>query len=130
MGHSFYDQNSSRFVPFFGSWLFISKRISLFIQGHVEGRSQGTKYLITSLSLGNILEEGIQGVVLMKESRGQIGSGGDSPSMGSLGWFWVGAPATCWMAMIMTRMIPSRTAFLMTYEAAILMHVASMFNQG
>ena len=43
------------------------------------------KYLITSLSLGNVLEEGIQEVILVKEGRGQVGSGGDSPEMDSLG---------------------------------------------
>ena len=54
MGHSFYSQDSSGFVPFFGSGSFIGKGISLFIQGCVEDRSQDTKYLIMSLSFGDI----------------------------------------------------------------------------
>ena len=70
MGHSFYGQDSSRFVPFFGSGLFIGKGISLLIQRYVEGKSQGTKYLITSLSLGNIFEKGIQEVILTRGGRG------------------------------------------------------------
>ena len=65
MGHSFYGQDSGRFIPFFGSRLFIGKGISLFIQGCIEGGSQGTQYLIMSLSLGDVLEEGIQEIVLM-----------------------------------------------------------------
>ena len=85
-GHSFYSQDSGGFIPFFGSGLFISKGISLFIQGHVKGRSQGMQYLITSLSLGDILEEGVQGIILTG-SRGQMGGGGDDPGIGSLGWF-------------------------------------------
>ena len=32
-GHSFYGQNFNRFIPFFGSRLFISKESSLFVQG-------------------------------------------------------------------------------------------------
>ena len=90
------------------------------------------KYLITSLSLDNVLEEGIQGVILMKGGRGRMGmvDGGDNSSMGSLGWFWVDTPATSWAAMIVTRISPSKTAFLVTYEAAVLAHVASMFNWG
>ena len=63
-GHSFYSQDSGGFIPFFGSGLFISKEVSLFIQGHVEGGSLGMQYLITSLSLSNILEEGVQEIVL------------------------------------------------------------------
>ena len=39
MGCSFYGQDSGEFIPFFGSGLFIGKGISLFIQGHVKGRS-------------------------------------------------------------------------------------------
>ena len=39
-------------------------------------------------------------------------------------------PTTCWVTAIVTRMIPSRTAFLMAYEAAIFAHVASSFDQG
>ena len=66
----------------------------------------------------------------MKRGRDQMGSGGDSPGMGSLGWSWVGIPATSWAVITVTRMIPSRTAFLMAYEAAILTHVVSMFNWG
>ena len=85
-GCSFYTQDSGRFVPFFGSGLFISKEISLFIQGYIKGGSQGMQHLITSLSLGNTLEEGIQGIILMG-GRGQMGSGGDDPGVGSLGWF-------------------------------------------
>ena len=84
MGHSFYGQNSGRFIPFFGSGLFIGKGISLFIQGCVEGRSQGMQYLIMSLSLGDVLKEGFQGIVLTG-GRGQMGSGEDNPSMSSLG---------------------------------------------
>ena len=42
IGHSFYSQDAGRFVLFFSSRLFISKVISLFIQGCIEGRSQGT----------------------------------------------------------------------------------------
>ena len=64
MGHSFYDQDSGGFVPFFSGKLFISKEISLFIQGCVKGRSQGTQYLIMFLSLGDVLEEGIQEIIL------------------------------------------------------------------
>ena len=94
MGHSFYSQDSSGFVPFFGSGSFIGKVIFLFIQGCVEGRSQDTKYLIMSLSLDNILEEGIQEVILIRGCRGQMGSGGDNPGMGSLGWFQVDMPDT------------------------------------
>ena len=85
-GCSFYGQDSGRFVPFFGSGLFISKGISLFIQGCVEGRSQGMQYLIMSLSLGDVLEEGIQGIVLTGD-RSQVGGDGDNPGVGSLGWF-------------------------------------------
>ena len=129
-GCSFYSQDSSRFVLFFGSRSFIGKRISFFIQGCVEGGSQDMKYLIMSLSLGDILEEGIQGVILTREGRGQIGSGGDNPSVGSLGWFWVGMPATSRVAMTVTKMIPSRIAFLVAYEAVILVHVVSTFDQG
>ena len=29
----------------------------------------------------------------MRGDRSQIGSGGDNPSIDSLGWFWVGTPA-------------------------------------
>ena len=80
-GHSFYGQDSSKFFLFFGSRLFISKGVFLFVQGHVKGRSQGMKYLIMSLSLGDVLEEGIQGIILTRGGRGQMGSGGDSPGM-------------------------------------------------
>ena len=80
-----------------------------------------------SLSLGDILEEKIQGVILMRGGRSQMGSGGDGPGVGSLGWFWVVAPATCWVIVIVTRIIPSRTAFFMAY-VVISMHVVSMFN--
>ena len=38
-------------------------------------------------------------------------------------------PDTNWAAAIVARMILSRTAFLVTYEAAILMHVVSAFDQ-
>ena len=65
IGHGFYSLDSSRFIPFFGSGLFFSKGVPLFVQGGTEGRSQGTKYLIMSLSLGDILKEGVQGIVLM-----------------------------------------------------------------
>ena len=57
-------------------------------------------------------------------------SGGDCPGMGSLGWFQVISPTACWAIVIVTRMIASRTAFLVAYEAVILAHVASIFNQG
>ena len=70
VGHSFYGQDSSRLIPSFSSRLFIGKRIFLFIQGCVKGRSQGMKYLIMSLSLDNVLEEGVQGVVLTRGGRG------------------------------------------------------------
>ena len=128
-GCSFYGQDSGGFVPFFSSKLLISKGISLFIQGHVEGGSQGTQYLITSLGLGDILEEGIQGIILMG-GRGQMGGGGDDPGMGSLGWFRVVVPTTCWVILIVTRMILSRTGFLMAYETAVVAHVASLLNWG
>ena len=88
------------------------------------------KYLITSLSLGDILEEQIQWVVLTRGGRDQIGSGGNCPGMGSLGWFQVVSSTTCWVIVIVIRMIPSRTAFLMTYEAAIFTHVASSLDWG
>ena len=70
IGYSFYSQNSGRFIPFFSCGLFIGKGIFLFIQGHFKGRSQDTKYLIIFLSLGDTLEKGIQGVVLMRGDRG------------------------------------------------------------
>ena len=92
--------------------------------------TQDTKYLITSLSLDDILEKGIQRDILMRGGRGWMGGGGDGPDMGSLGWFQVDAPTTCWTATIVTRMIPSRMAFLMVYEAVILAHVVSVFDQG
>ena len=66
----------------------------------------------------------------MRGGRGQMGSGGDNPGMYNLGWFQVGMPTTSWVTMIVTRMISSRTAFLVAYEAVILAHVASIFNQG
>ena len=69
MGCSFYSQDFGRFIPFFSSGDFIGKGIFLFVQGCVEGGSQNMKYLITSLSLGNVLEEGIQGVVLVEGGR-------------------------------------------------------------
>ena len=87
------------------------------------------QYLITSLGLGNVLKERVQGIILTG-SRGQMESGGDDPGMGSLGWFWVVAPTTCWATSIVTRMIPSRTAFFMVYEAAIFMYVVSPLDQG
>ena len=59
-----------------------------------------------------------------------MGSDGDDPSMDSLGWFQVVAPTTCWVILIVTRMIPSRTAFFMAYKAAIFVHVVSPLNQG
>ena len=59
-----------------------------------------------------------------------MGSGGDDPSMGSLGWFWVVVPVTRWVIPIVTRMIPSRTAFFMAYKAAIFMHMVSLLNWG
>ena len=67
------------------------------------------KYLSMSLSLGDVLEEGIQGVILTRGGRDQMGGGGDNPGMGSLGWFWIGTSATSWVATIVTRMIFSRT---------------------
>ena len=78
-----------------------------------------------SLSLGNVLEKGIQGIIL-KGGRDQIGSSGDDPSVGSLGCFQVVVPTTHWVILIVTRMIPSRIAFFMAYEAAIFVHVASL----
>ena len=57
-----------------------------------------------------------------------MGSSGDSPGMGSLGWFQIVVPTTHWRTLIVTRMIPSRTAFLMAYEAVISMHVVSLLN--
>ena len=59
MGHSFYNQDSSGFILFFDSRGFIGKEIFLFIQEYVEDGPQDTKYLIMSLSLGDVLEEGI-----------------------------------------------------------------------
>ena len=66
----------------------------------------------------------------MRGDRGQMGSGGDNPGVGSLGWFQVDTPATSWAATIITRIVPSRTAFLVAYKAVILAHVASAFDQG
>ena len=59
-----------------------------------------------------------------------MGGGGDGPDMGSLGRFQVDAPTTCWAATIVTRMIPSRMAFLMIYETVILALVVSVFDWG
>ena len=87
------------------------------------------QYLIMSFSLGDVLEEGIQGIVLMGD-RGQRRDGGDDPGVDSLGWFRVVVPTTCWVIPIVTRVIPSRTAFFMAYETVIFMHVASLLNQG
>ena len=81
--YSFYSQDSGRFIPFFGSRLFISKGISLFIQGCIKGGSQGMQHLIMSLDFGDILKEDIQGIILTGD-RGQMGDGGDNPGMGSL----------------------------------------------
>ena len=39
-----------------------------------------------SLNLGDVLEEGVQRIILTG-GRGQMGSGGDNPGVGSLGWF-------------------------------------------
>ena len=59
-----------------------------------------------------------------------MGSGGDSPSVGSLGWLWVVSPTLCWATAIVIRIISSRTAFLMAYEAVIFAHVASSLDWG
>ena len=59
-----------------------------------------------------------------------MGGGGDNPGMGSLGWFRVVVPTTYWAILIVTRMIPSRTAFFMVYETVVFTHVASLLNQG
>ena len=80
-----------------------------------------------SLSLGDVLEEGIQGIILMG-SRGRMGGGGDDPGMGSLRWFQVVVPTTHWAILIVTRMIPNRIAFFMAYETAVFVHVASSFD--
>ena len=61
--------------------------------------------------------------------RGQMGSGGDNPGVGSLGWFRVVVPTTCWATLIITRIIPSRTAVLMAYKAAVFAHVVSSLDQ-
>ena len=82
-----------------------------------------------SLSLGDILKKDLQGIVLTG-GRGQMGSGGDDPSMGGLGWFQVVMPTTCWVIPIVTRMIPSRVIFFMAYEAVVFIHMASSLNQG
>ena len=86
------------------------------------------QHLIMSLDFGDILKEDIQGIILTGDG-GQMGDGGDNPGMGSLWQFWVVAPTTCWAILIITRMIPSRTAFFMAYEIAIFMHVVSLLNQ-
>ena len=57
-------------------------------------------------------------------------SGGDCPGMGSLGWFQVISPTACWAIVIVTRMIASRTAFFIAYEAVIFMHMASLLDWG
>ena len=82
-----------------------------------------------SLSLGDLLEEGVQEIILA-EGRGQMESGGDNHGMGSLGWFRVVVPTTSWMAPIVIRMIPSRTALFIAYEAAIFTHVVSSLDWG
>ena len=58
------------------------------------------------------------------------GGGGDNPDMNSPGWFQVGMLATSWAAAIIIRMIYNRIAFLVTYEAMVLMHVVSTFDWG
>ena len=67
----------------------------------------------------HVLEKGIQGVILMKESRDWMGSGGVGSSVGSLGWFWVGSPTFCWTTTSITGMIASKADFLETYEAVM-----------
>ena len=81
------------------------------------------------MSLGNVLEGGIQGIILTG-GRGLMGSGGDDPSMGNLGWFQVVAPTTHWAIPIVTRMIPCRTAFFIAYEIVVFVHMMSLFDQG
>ena len=76
-----------------------------------------------------MLEEGIQGIILTG-GRGRMGGGGDDLGMGSLGWFQVVVPTTCWAILIVTKMIPSRTAFFMAYETVVFAHVASSLNWG
>ena len=44
------------------------------------------QYLITPLSLGDVLEEGVQGIFLTG-GRSRMGSSGDDPGVDSLGLF-------------------------------------------
>ena len=82
-----------------------------------------------SLSLGDVLEEGIQGIILIG-GRGQMEDGGDDPGMGSLGWFQIVVPTTCWVILIVTRVISSRTAFFMAYGTAVFTYVVHSFDWG
>ena len=59
-----------------------------------------------------------------------MGGDGADPGVGNLGWLQIGAPATSWVVAIISRIISSRTAFLVTYEAVVLVHVISTFDQG
>ena len=59
-----------------------------------------------------------------------MGGGGDDSGVGSLGWFRVVAPTTCWAIPTVTRMIPSRTAFFMAYKPVLFVHVVNSLNWG